>query len=110
MLSTRVVCVVAAGLTWLPGLPQQVLQVLSEVLQHDCFHRLLAACLAQPGRLWLKITAAHYQGWAMHLSLYRLHDSVTVKAIMRLHDTTHMLCFAAVVQAPVVASCSRSGR
>jgi len=44
---TKLSC--AAGVSWLPGLPQQVLQALGEVLRHDCFNRLLAACLAQPG-------------------------------------------------------------
>lgn len=38
-----------AGVSWLPGLPSQVLQALSEVLDTPCFNRLLAACLTQTG-------------------------------------------------------------
>lgn len=44
-----VCCVISTGISWLPGLPQQVLQALSEVLDTACFNRLLAACLTQPG-------------------------------------------------------------
>lgn len=37
------------GISWLPGLPSQVLQAVGEVLETPCFNRLLAACLTQQG-------------------------------------------------------------
>jgi hypothetical protein len=40
---------VRLGLSWLPSLPQQVLQALHEVLSQQRYLQLLGACLLQPG-------------------------------------------------------------
>jgi hypothetical protein len=54
--SSGVTVRVRLGLSWLPGLPSQVLQAVQEVLSQQRYLQLLGACLLQPGANYLALS------------------------------------------------------